>query len=132
MRVLRPAMALLALSGLVSVWLMAPPPSEARDPESDDSYAANRKSVTAGRAVECDAAGVIMHALEKLRPGDTLFVSGVCAQNVGVSEPDATIDALRIYGDRVMVRGATISGGRDRVNLGATGAVIGLRPVPSP
>ena len=133
MRVLRPAMALRALSGLVSVWLMVAPPSEARDPESDDSHAAeNGKSVTGGRAVECDAAGVIMRALEKLRPGDTLFISGVCAQSVGVSEPDATIDALRIYGDRVMVREATISGGRDRVNLGATGAVIGLRPVPSP
>jgi hypothetical protein len=119
MRVLRSAMALLALNGWVTVWLMAALPSEARDPEFDDSYAANRKSVPGGRAVECDAAGVIMRALEKLRPGDTLFISGVCAQNVGVSESDATIDALRIYGDRVTVRGATISGGRDRVNLGA-------------
>jgi len=116
MRVLRPAMALLALSGLVAVGLMAPLRSEARDPESDDSYAANRKSVTGGRAVECDAASAIMRSLEKLRPGDTLFISGVCAQNIGVSEADATINALRIYGDRVTVRGATISGGRDRVN----------------
>jgi len=107
-------MALLALSGLLTVvWLAAPLPGEARDPKSGDSYAANRKSVTGGRLVECDAAGVIMRALEKLRPGDTLFVSGVCAQDVGVTEADATIDALRIYGDRVTVRGATISGGRD-------------------
>lgn len=113
MRILRPAMALLALSGLVTVWLAAPLPGEARDSDSGDSYAASRKSVTGGRSVECDAAGVIMRALEKLRPGDTLFVSGVCAQDVGVSEADATIDALRNYGDRVTVRGATISGGRD-------------------
>jgi len=116
MRVLRPAMALLALSGLVTAWLVAPLPSAARDPESDASYAANRKSATGSRAPECDTAGVIMRALEKLRPGDTLFISGVCAQNIGVSEADATIDSLRIYGDRVTVRGATISGGRDRVN----------------
>jgi len=106
-------MALLALSGLVTVWPMHPLLKEARDPESDNGSGANRKSLSGGNAVECEAAGVIMRALEKLRPGDTLFVSGVCAQNVGVSEPDATIDALRIYGDRVMVRGATISGGRD-------------------
>jgi hypothetical protein len=113
------ATALLALSGLVAVGLMAPLPSEARDPKSDDSHpGANGESVT-GRAVDCDAAGVVMRALEKLRPGDTLFISGVCAQNVGVSERDATIDALRIYGDRVTARGATISGGRDGVNLGA-------------
>jgi hypothetical protein len=44
-----------------------------------------------------------------------LSISGVCAQNVGVGERDATTDALRIYGDRVTVRGATISGGRDGV-----------------
>ena len=108
------AAALLALSGLVTVGLMAPLPGEARDPKSDVSPRdANRESVTGGGAVDCDVAGAVMRALEKLRPGETLFISGVCAQNVGVSERDATIDALRIYGDRVMVRGATISGGRD-------------------
>src|SRR5262245_22775268 len=96
---------------------MAPLPSEARDPRSDDRRPdANGKSVTGGRAVDCDAAGVIMRALEKLRPGDTLSISGACAQNVQISEQDAAIDALRIYGDRVTVRGATISGGRDGGN----------------
>src|SRR5262249_5260756 len=106
---------LLALSRLVTVGLMASLPSEARDPKSDDNHpGANGESVTGGRAVDCDAAGVVMRALEKLRPGDTLFISGVCARNVGVSERDTTIDALRIYGDRVTVRGATISGGRDK------------------
>ena len=111
------ATALLALSGLVTVGLLAPLSSEARDPKSDDSRpAANGKSAIGGRAVDCDAAGAIMRALEKLRPGETLFISGVCAQNVGVSERDAAIDALRIYGDRVTVRGATISGGREASN----------------
>ena len=109
------ATALLALSGLVTVGLMAALPSEARDPKSDDSQpTANGESVTGGRAVNCDVAGAVMRALEKLRPGETLLISGVCAQNVGVGERDATTDALRNYGDRVTVRGATISGGRDK------------------
>ena len=107
------AAALLALSGLVAVGLMAPLPSEARDSKSDDSDRdATGNSATAGRAVDCDAARAIMRALERLRPGDTLFISGVCAENIGVRERDATIDALRSYSDRVTVRGATISGGR--------------------
>jgi hypothetical protein len=110
------ATALLALSGLVTVALMTSLPSEARDAKSDDNPpGAKGESVTGGRAVDCDAAAVVMRALEKLRPGDTLSISGVCAQNVGVGERDATTDALRIYGDRVTVRGATISGGRDGV-----------------
>ncbi|HJY76822.1 MAG TPA: hypothetical protein VKE95_09325 [Burkholderiales bacterium] len=108
------ATALLAWSGLITVGLVVPLPGEARDPKSDASHpAANGESVTGGRAVDCDAAGAVMRALEKLRPGETLFISGVCAQNVGVSERDATIDALRTYRDRVTVRGATISRGRD-------------------
>jgi len=107
--------ALLALSGLITVGFMAPLPGEARGPNSDGSHpGANGESVTGGRAVDCDAAGAVMRALEKLRPGETLSISGVCAQNLGVGERDAAIDALRNYRDRVTVRGATISGGRDK------------------
>jgi hypothetical protein len=106
------ATALLALSGLITVGLMAPLPSEARDPKSDDGHpGANGTSATGGRAVDCDAASVIMRALERLRPGETLFISGVCAQNVGVSKQDATIE---------------------RKPPGATGAVIEAPSVPSP
>ncbi|HEY1289445.1 MAG TPA: hypothetical protein VGF58_14045 [Burkholderiales bacterium] len=109
------ATALLALTGLIAAGLVAALASEAGEPKSDDGHrGASGESVTGGRAVDCDAAGAVMRALEKLRPGETLSISGVCAQNVGVGERDAAIDALRTYGDRVTVRGATISGGRDK------------------
>src|SRR5688572_12258333 len=95
---------------------------------------ANGHSVPGGRAVDCDSGGVIMQALEKLRSGETLFISGTCMENVEVSDdfkhitldgagrgaisaPNPTIDALRIYGDQITVRGLTISGGRDGINL---------------
>src|ERR1043166_6423723 len=84
------ATALLALSGLITVGLMAPLPSEAREPKSDDSHpGADGESVTGGRAVDCDAAGAVMRALEKLRPGETLSISGACAQNLGGGEREA-------------------------------------------
>ena len=102
----------------------------------------NGHSVEEGRAVDCDNGGVLAQAIQKLRPGDTLLISGTCRENVEIGEtlrhitlegngvgainaPDNTVDALRIYGDQVTVRGLTISGGRDGVNLrGAMGAVI--------
>jgi parallel beta-helix repeat protein len=99
-------------------------------------------SVEGGRAVDCSQGASITDALGKLRRGDTLFISGICAENVEVgdhfhhitldgggtgmiSAPDPAVDALRIYGDQVTVRGLTITGGRDGINLrGAMGAVI--------
>jgi parallel beta-helix repeat protein len=99
-------------------------------------------SVDGGRAVDCSQGGSITDALGKLRPGDSLFISGICTENVEVgdhfhhitldgggtgtiSAPNPAVDALRIYGDQVTVRGLTITGGRDGINLrGAMGAVI--------
>lgn len=121
------------LNGLTAAWLVAALPANAGE---------NGNSVAGGRAVNCDDGGVVMRALEKIRPGDTLFISGTCAENVEIgdqfhhitldgggvgviSAPGPAIDALRIYGDQVTVRGLTISGGRDGINLrGAMGAVI--------
>ena len=136
--------ALLVLSGLIMALLMVPLSTEAHgNGESGRGHGdENGKSVVGGRAVDCNNGGVITRALEKLRPGDTLFISGACAENVEVGDgfhditldgggtgvinaPDPSIDALRIYGDQVTVRGLTISGGRDGINLrGAMGAVI--------
>jgi parallel beta-helix repeat protein len=125
--------AIVFLNGLTAAWLIAAVPANAGE---------NGNSVAGGRAVDCDKGGVIMKALEKIGPGETLFISGVCAENVevgdgfrhitldgggtaAISAPDPTLDALRIYGDQVTVRGLTISGGRDGINLrGAMGAVI--------
>jgi parallel beta-helix repeat protein len=112
------------------------------DREQDQAADRNGHSVTGGRALDCSQGGSIMEALEKLRAGDTLFIAGICAENVEISErfhhiildgggtgainaPDATVDALRIYGDQITVKGLTISGGRDGINLrGAMGTVI--------
>ena len=117
------------------LWLLLPWLALAQEERSGHS-------APGGRAVDCSQGGSIMEALDKLRPGDTLFISGICAENVEISDgfqhitldgggtgainaPDATIDALRIYGDQITVKGLTISGGRDGINLrGAMGAVI--------
>jgi parallel beta-helix repeat protein len=116
--------------------------AQADGESADGDGGANGQSVVGGRAVDCDNGGIIMRALEKIRPGDTLFISGVCVENVEVSDrfhhitldgegtgairaADPTVDALRIYGDQIAVLGLTISGGRDGINLrGAMGAVI--------
>jgi parallel beta-helix repeat protein len=92
--------------------------------------------------VDCDAGGTIARALARMRPGDALFVSGVCRENVEIGEglhdvtvdgqglasivpPSAALDGVRIYGDQVTIRGFTISGGRDVINLrGAMGTTI--------
>jgi parallel beta-helix repeat protein len=121
------------LHGLTAAWLVGALPAKGGE---------NGKDVAGGRAVNCDDGGAIMRALQKIRPGETLFVSGTCTENVevgdrfhditldgggvgAISAPDPSIDALRIYGDQVTVRGLTISGGRDGINLrGAMGAVI--------
>jgi parallel beta-helix repeat protein len=107
-----------------------------------DAEARNGHSIPGGRAVDCNQGGSIMAALEKLHPGDTLLITGMCVENVEISErfphitldgvgvgvinaADPAIDTLRIYADQITVRGLTISGGRDGINLrGAMGAVI--------
>lgn len=124
----------LVVAGLLMVW----PVAGHADNEGDH----NGHSVPGGRAVDCGQGGSIMRALDKLVPGDTLFIIGICAENVEITDrfhniifdgggtaainaPDATVDALRIYGDQITVKGLTISGGRDGINLrGAMGAVI--------
>jgi parallel beta-helix repeat protein len=122
-------------TALAVVWLLLPWPAIAQGDRSGHS-------VEGGRAIDCSQGGSITEALGKLRPGDTLFISGTCAENVEVGDHfhhitldgrgtgtisalDPTVDALRIYGDQVTVRGLTITGGRDGINLrGAMGAVI--------
>ena len=116
-------------------WLLLPGLAVAQEERSGHS-------VEGGRAVDCSQGGSITEALGKLRPGDTLFISGICTENVEVGDhfhhiildgggtaaigaADPTVDVLRIYGDQITVRGLTISGGRDGINLrGAMGAVI--------
>jgi len=133
------AHAWMLLKALTIALVSASLPAGANDEEEGGE---NGRRVAGGRAVDCDNGGVIMSALTKIRSGDTLFINGTCLENVevgdgfhhitldgggrgAISAPSNTIDALRIYGDQITVRGLTISGGRDGVNLrGAMGAVI--------
>lgn len=119
-------------------------PMRALSQEDEPDGGASGHSVPTGRVVNCDNGGVIMRALAKLRPGETLLISGTCLENVEIVEgfhhitldgggtgairgaaTNPPADALRIYADQVTVRGLTISSGRDGINLrGAMGAVI--------
>jgi parallel beta-helix repeat protein len=133
----------LFFSGLTMAIVTTSLPAGAHGDGSDDSDGdRNGKRVPGGRAVDCANGGVIARALARIHPGDTLHISGICVENVEIGEgfhhitldggglgviyaPDPAIDALRIYADQVTVRGLTISGGRDGINLrGAMGAVI--------
>ena len=87
--------------------------------------------------VDCSAGQTIGGTLPMLRPGDTLLVSGTCAENVEISGqtgqfdgitldgqgtatisgPDSSQDTLRLVGLReATVRGLRITGGRDGVH----------------
>jgi parallel beta-helix repeat protein len=94
------------------------------------------------RHVDCDNGGSISKALRRAPQGANLLVSGVCVENVEVPEgvlgvtldgqgtatiraADPSLDAVRIYGDGITVRGFTITGGRDAINLrGALNTLI--------
>jgi parallel beta-helix repeat protein len=93
------------------------------------------------RYVDCESGGTIAKALDKARPGDIVFVSGVCVENVELGEglfgvtlegggtatiaaADPTLDTVRIYADEVVIRGLTITGGRDGVNLRGANSVL--------
>lgn len=96
----------------------------------------------ATRELRCGPGQTIGEALKSLQPGDTLLVSGVCNENVEINEgfhnitldgqgtavinaPESSRDAIRIMARAITVRGFTITGGRDGINLrGATGTGI--------
>ena len=84
--------------------------------------------------VDCDAGGTIGAALTTLRPGDTLLVKGTCRENVTIAaeshrltldgQGQATIDApdpgpaaVAITGREIALKGFTITGGRNGVNV---------------
>jgi hypothetical protein len=109
---------------------------------SRPSIELERTEASGRNEVDCDLGDTIAEGLGKPRPGQTLSIRGVCAENVEISEAyneitldggdtgvinaiTPSVDTLRIYADQVTVRGLTISGGRDGVNLrGAAGATI--------
>jgi parallel beta-helix repeat protein len=92
--------------------------------------------------VDCGRGQTIRKALMRARHGDTISVSGTCVESVEIPEGvsgltldgngvatidvgDPTLDGVLIYGDDITVRGFTITGGRDGVNLrGALNVVV--------
>lgn len=86
------------------------------------------------RSVDCDAGNTIQGALKLSKPGDTLLLSGACAEHVEITEqwdglildgqgtatisgPDSSQDTLRLVGLReATVKGLRIKGGRDGIH----------------
>ncbi len=94
--------------------------------------------------VDCDAKGKIQEKLELAKPGDTVLVSGTCSENVAIPSevvritldgqgktvikaPGTTADAIFIRGKDIMVKGFTLTGGRDGIHL--SGAAAGASAI---
>lgn len=82
----------------------------------------------------CSAKNTIGNALKKLKPGDTLLVSGTCNENVEiaveasritldgqgkatVNGPDSSKPTIRVTGRGITVKGFTITGGAQGIQV---------------
>jgi parallel beta-helix repeat protein len=82
--------------------------------------------------VDCDAGGRLQAAVDAARPGDTILVRGVCAENISVRDEAARItldgqgsatihgpnprsNTILVAGRNITIRGFTITGGRNGV-----------------
>lgn len=91
--------------------------------------------------VDCDTGGTIGAALVSLKPGDTLLVKGTCRENVSIpaerhrltldGQGQATIDAqdpgpaaISVIGRDIVIRGFTITGGRNGINVLRGGTAV--------
>jgi parallel beta-helix repeat protein len=101
------------------------------------SAAVNAQTLT----VDCDAGQRLQTAIDQARPGDTVVVSGFCAENVLIGEDAAriTLDGqgtatihnplpaaptISILGRGMTVRGFTITGGRNGINVIGGGTAV--------
>src|SRR6266849_2076342 len=99
---------------------------------------------TATLTVDCDAKGKIQEKIDLARPGDMVLVSGTCSENVAIPSeavritldgqgktvikaPGTTADAIFIRGKDIMVKGFTLTGGRDGIHL--SGAAAGASAI---
>lgn len=101
-----------------------------------------QKGEAATVRADCDAGGSITAGLSNVKPGDTLKVSGSCKENLIIPEEvqkitldgegkatiaggDKTKDTILVYGTGVIIKGFTITGGRDGIHVlgGATALV---------
>ena len=90
----------------------------------------------------CGQQRTISEALRRLRPGDTLFVSGACSENVQIPEqivnitldgqgtatingPDASSTTVLVRGDGITIRNfASITGGETGITVTRGGAAL--------
>lgn len=89
----------------------------------------------------CSAKDTIGNALKKLKPGDTLLVSGTCNENLTILEetvrvvldgqgkatingPDASNRTVVVRGRGITIKGFTVTGGRDGINVTRGGTAV--------
>jgi parallel beta-helix repeat protein len=92
----------------------------------------------ATKRVNCNSSGTLNSAIGKLKPGDTLLVSGVCNETVfigpelsrvvldgqgtaTINGPDAGTNTVTIRGRGITIRGFTITGGNRGIQVGRGG-----------
>lgn len=88
--------------------------------------------------VNCNSGKTIQGAVERANPGDTINVSGTCGKNIVIvlnritldGGGTATIDApddspgIHILGSNVAIRGFTIEGGSDGIQIARGGSAV--------
>ena len=90
----------------------------------------------------CGQQGTLSDALRRLQPGDTLFVSGACSENVQIPEqvlnitldgqgtatingPDASSSTITVRGDGITIRNfASIAGGETGITVTRGGTAL--------
>lgn len=82
----------------------------------------------------CNEKNTIGNALKKLKPGDTLSVTGTCNEHLVIPEeivrvvldgqgkatingPDTSIPTVEVYGRGITIKGFTVTGGRDGIRV---------------
>ena len=95
----------------------------------------------ATRSIDCDAGDSIGKALSAVQPGDTVLVNGTCNENLIVQQEvsSVTLDGqgratingggdkthtVIVRGKRIVIKGFTVTGGRDGIHLAGGSADI--------
>ena len=92
-------------------------------------------SVAEAATIEVDCSSATLQAaIEKAKPGDTLLVSGTCKENLVIHEevaritldgqgkatvngPDASKSTIEVRGRGITIKGFTVTGGRNGMNV---------------
>jgi parallel beta-helix repeat protein len=91
--------------------------------------------------LNCSAKDTIGNAVKKLKPGDTLLVTGTCNENLVIPEetarivldgqgkatisgPDTSIPTVAVNGRGITIKGFIITGGRDGIVVSRGGQAI--------